>query len=65
MPAAIKTLYTARSQFWLGDRLFKPIKMGGRPVEEGDPILRTHKAMFEPYTPKVRDYPGRTEEKRG
>lgn len=56
MPTAAKVIYTARSQFWIGNTLFKPIAMGGRPVDEGDPILRTHKGMFEPYVPKVRNY---------
>lgn len=58
-PTATKQLYTARSQFWHGDLLFKPVEHGGRPVEAGDPILKRLQHMFVPYTPKVRDYPGR------
>jgi hypothetical protein len=49
-------LYTARSQFWFGQLLFKPIDMGGRALDEGDPILASHPHMFEEYHPRTRDY---------
>ena len=52
-----KVIYTAKSQFWLGDSLFKPIDQGGRAVEEGDPILKKLAAHFEIYQPRTRDYP--------
>lgn len=52
-------LFTARSQSWVGNTLFRPVRLGGRPVESGDPILETHPHLFEPYVPKVHEYPGR------
>lgn len=58
-PTTAKQLYTARSQFWYGDQLFRPVEQGGRPLEAGDPLLQKLKHMFVPYTPQVRDYPGR------
>ena len=57
--ADLTTLYTARSQSWVGNTLFRPVRLGGRPVEAGDPILKTHPHLFEPYVPRVHDYPGR------
>jgi len=57
-----KVIYTARSQFWAGDLFFKPIDKGGRAIEEGDPVLRKLKHMFEPYAPRTRSYPGRKAE---
>ena len=61
MPTTAKQVYTAKSQFWWGDMLFRPVDKGGRPVEAGDPILKSLAHMFVPYTPKVREYPGRKE----
>jgi hypothetical protein len=57
--APAKVIYTARSQFWFGNLFFKPIDRGGRAIEEGDPMLKSHPAMFEPYAPNVRNYAGR------
>ena len=58
-----KVIYTAKSQFWHGETFFKPIEKGGRAIEEGDPVLKGPLAdRFEPYNPKVRDYPGRVEQ---
>lgn len=51
-----KTIYTARSQFWVGDSFFKPIDQGGRAIEDGDPVLKTHKDRFELYQPRTRDF---------
>jgi hypothetical protein len=51
-----KTIYTARSQFWVADTFFKPIDQGGRAIEDGDPILKTHKERFEEYQPRTRDF---------
>ena len=47
-------VYTATSQFWLDNEFFKPIALGGRAIEEGDPILRKLPAKFERYQPKTR-----------
>lgn len=49
-------VYTARSQFWVGNTFFKPIDSGGRALDEGDPMLTTHHHMFEEYHPRTRDY---------
>lgn len=57
-----RTIFTAKSQFWYGDLFFKPISMGGRAVEEGDPVLKRLPGRFEPYAPHVRNYPGRVEQ---
>jgi hypothetical protein len=57
-----KAVYTAKSQFWVGDSFFRPIDMGGRAIEDGDPILESHPGLFEPYAPRVRTYPGRVEQ---
>jgi hypothetical protein len=52
-----QVIYTAKSQFWWGDLFFKPIEMGGRAIEEDDPILRSEiKIHFEPYNPRTRRY---------
>ncbi len=55
---ATRIIYTAKSQFWVGNTFFKPIDMGGRAIAEGDPILGTHAARFEPYRPDTREYSG-------
>ena len=58
-----KVIYTAKSQFWHGETLFKPIDKGGRAIEEGDPVLKGKLAeRFEVYAPNVRNYPGRVEQ---
>jgi hypothetical protein len=62
MPKTGKQLYTAKSQFWLGESLYRPIDMGGRAIEEGDPILKKLPDRFALYEPRVREYPGRVEQ---
>lgn len=34
----------------------------GQVVEEGDPVLKGRQHLFEPYEPKIRNYPGRVEQ---
>jgi hypothetical protein len=57
-----KRIYTAKSQFWVGESMYRPIDQGGRAIEEGDPILERLADRFEVYQPRVRDYPGRVEQ---
>ncbi len=54
-------LYTAKSQYWVGDILLKPARLGGHVLEEGDPFLANYPDLFEPYNPTVREYAGRGE----
>jgi hypothetical protein len=40
-----------------------PVNIGkGQVVDERDPVLEGRRTLFEPYQPKVRDYPGRVEQ---
>jgi hypothetical protein len=59
---APRKLYTARSQTWVGNTLFRPVRLGGNPIEEGDPILQSHPHLFEPYEPRVHPYKKRDED---
>jgi hypothetical protein len=34
----------------------------GTVVDSGDPVLKGRKQLFEPFAPKIRNYPGRVEQ---
>ena len=61
--AASRRLYSARRAFAAemageGPVIVQP----GQVVEEGDPILKGREHLFEPFFPKIRNYPGRVEQ---
>ena len=55
-------LFSARQAFAVSLDGQHVVIQPGQVVDENDPILKGRQALFEPFVPKIRKYPGQVEQ---